>query len=271
MYVYLFANKPHTMMYHTIHASTSLLVRPKTIMNRMNWSRARFEEEARLLCSCLDETSNLSFPKAFALLHWMVQQDANDGAVYLTHDAVIALPADVGHADESLEDATILEDPEQFADEDRPGMTIFWYFSVVYSDSYQVPVLYFHVQHQDGSPCSRDQVVGWLRPNATTATEKDSSDSTIDSWDFVSQERHPYTGFPSYFLHPCRTSERMELLQESTSPGETEINYLWAWMSIVLPAVNHPIPPVLYQSCLERLQNKSTAKEERIKQLESSQ
>jgi hypothetical protein len=145
-----------------------------------------------------------------------------------------------------------------------------WKFSVVYSDTYRVPVLYFHVQNQDGSPCSRTQVVQWLSPNASiegeNSSKASSSVTTELSWEFVSQEQHPSTGFPSYFLHPCRTSERMKLLQEVVAPldssndeessSSSSINFMWAWMSMILPAVNHTIPPKLYGMVQDKLQKR---------------
>jgi ubiquitin-like-conjugating enzyme ATG10 len=76
-----------------------------------------------------------------------------------------------------------------------------------------------------------------------------------DSWEFVSQEPHPQTGFPSYFLHPCQTAARMKLLRQDQEQNGDDDNpkYLWAWMSMIFPAVGHSIPPTFYQTVHDTL------------------
>lgn len=280
----------------------------------MIWSRVRFEDEGTSLCRCLQEIVKQSSNRnndgdddAFALLHWDIKRDTTMGSsMYLKHGAITT-----SHLDEStgrrhlqkqpaapqeasdqlleleevdpLEDDSILVDSElqhTIGGENSPVVSIQWAFSVVYSDTYQVPVLYFHVQNSHGSPCSRSQVVQLLSPKASSIDDDDNADgegglkevgTTESSWEFASQEQHPHTGFPSYFLHPCQTSARMKLLQEvasvvpldSASGGgdddddsSSNINFLWAWMSMILPAVNHTIPPKLYRLVQEKLQNR---------------
>ena len=260
-------------------------------------SRAHFEDECVRLCGCLQrfvsdikhvEGSSLVATKdqkgAFDLLRWELVRSSTDNSLYLKHATVTTTGAESeirgdrrqpqiqhdGHdfQEYSLEDDTILVDPELDV-EATTGRSlsslIHWTFSVVYSDTYRVPVLYFHVQNADGSPCSRSQVLQWLAPNSCKESVTTTDESS--SWEFVSQEQHPCTGFPSYFLHPCRTSERMTLLQQveamppenESSEGETlssGIHVLWAWMSMMLPAINHTIPPKVFRLVQHQLQQK---------------
>jgi hypothetical protein len=280
----------------------------------MIWSRARFEDEGTQLCRCLQEVAritndgepssvaNKEDQKAgFGLLHWELQRDSVDGSLYLQHATITTINQSHLHQDRrqqqedpqheavgevvpdyDLEDDSVLVDSELYVEDPNKSpvvdsMMIQWTFSVVYSDTYRVPVLYFHVQNPDGSPCSRSQVVQWLSPTSAS-TEKGENSSTEESlsgttetssWEFVSQEQHPHTGFPSYFLHPCRTSERMKLLQEvatvplddsndtqSSWSSSSSIHFLWAWMSMILPAVNHTTPPKLYGIVRDKLQER---------------
>ncbi|CAJ1968882.1 unnamed protein product [Cylindrotheca closterium] len=145
----------------------------------------------------------------------------------------------------ALEDEDIIPDeqaialPQEFTTMEEKRIRVQWNFSIVYSDTYGVPVLYFRVQTLDGSPCERSRILEWL-----------PDQSIDDSWDFISQEEHPINGLPSYFLHPCQTSSRLKDLLQSTSQNAS---ILWAWMSMIFPAVNHPIPPSFYRDIRSEL------------------
>lgn len=144
----------------------------------------------------------------------------------------------------SLEDEDIIPDEQampvqEFAKTKETSVQAQWNFSIVYSDTYGVPVLYFRVQTLDGSPCERSKVLEWL-----------PKQSVADSWDFISQEEHPITGLPSYFLHPCQASNRLKEILQSASQNAS---IFWAWMSTIFPAVNHPIPPSFYKDILSKL------------------
>lgn len=233
----------------------------------MIWSRSLFCEEATLLCRCLRVATTVEAATRcdFFLSQWeLVETD--DSSAYLRHEPIrTPHPAHGRVYEDALEeDANAMVDNNVWADTDyctdyidksaSDTLSIEWSFSIVYSDTYQVPTLYFHVQHQDGSPCIRSQVVQWLLASKLITVPHPFDEPETTSWDFVSQEHHPHTGFPSYFLHPCRTSERMKLLHQS--PGRDEsagINFLWVWMSMVLPAVNHPIPSKVFWNLQEQM------------------
>merc|ERR1719245_400036 len=94
-----------------------------------------------------------------------------------------------------------------------------WNLSVVYSETWNVPVLYFRVQYLDGRVCSRDTILLLIQL-------KD---------DFVSEEEHPIHGVPCFFLHPCQTHDCLQLL-------DNDCNIVLRWMMMVLPAVKCKIP-----------------------------
>jgi len=117
-----------------------------------------------------------------------------------------------------------------------------WKFSIVYSHVWGVPVLYFEVHMLDGQPLPRDRLLRHLNrlssslsspspswhsthssPMSTTQSttanlvehnkEICNDDHAIEEhWTFVSYEEHPITGIPSFFLHPCQTSKRLQLV-----------------------------------------------------------
>ena len=245
-------------------------------------SRSRFEKEATSLVTALKTVraaadggrstlvSSNELPADFLLVDWTLEVDERGGGLFLRHPSVASAPKQTFQEAENdaspspwpdneddPSDDTIFIDTAQFHvpsmndDEPDSATTISFYFSIVYSETYQVPVLYFHAQHPfNGEPCSRTHVMRFLFPGDTTTTTTSSS-SSGDSWEFVSQEPHPHTGFPSYFLHPCRTSERLQLLRQQLK--DDKVHYLWAWMSMIFPAVGFSIPSQFYQKVQDSL------------------
>mmetsp|Transcript_16874 Transcript_16874/g.26337 ORF Transcript_16874/g.26337 Transcript_16874/m.26337 type:complete len:251 (+) Transcript_16874:74-826(+) len=119
-----------------------------------------------------------------------------------------------------------------------------WKFSIAYSYIFQVPVLYFHAQHLSGQRFTRDEVLNAL--DWYTGT------SERDSWDFVSEDEHPVTGEPYYYIHPCQTKNRMNMMikpkdaagisypeLEASSPPDGIL--LLSWLSMILPAVGYRV------------------------------
>ena len=157
-----------------------------------------------------------------------------------------------------------------------------WSFSILLHKIWRVPTLYFSCCHSDGTPLCRREVLDMLlqpkgMPKADVHTERgeeqnDTNDNDDDEslWEFVSQEEHPMTGQPSYFLHPCRTAERMEIMlsyrrhhhqllgqhnskskqseerESEDVEAEHQIIPLLSWMSMVLPVVGCKISPDVY-------------------------
>jgi hypothetical protein len=148
-----------------------------------------------------------------------------------------------------------------------------WNFSIVYSDTYEVPVLYFTVQDCDtGNPCGRQKVLDCLITNQKQDGINDDEEEQyighVDTWEFISQEQHPILNVPSYFLHPCQSSQRLYLLLQAaeescpdndidnnmnTSRQKTMHAIVWIWMAMILPAVNHPIPPSYFKVIQDKI------------------
>jgi Autophagocytosis associated protein, active-site domain len=213
----------------------------------------------------------------------LTDDDDSDGLLFID-DSIIGDPQVVSSS--SLPRNSIDDENETAA---STVLMLEWSFSVVYSDTWQVPILYFHVQqcsrddHGSYTPCSRSMVVDILShlhhqnlkleeesDHHSNNTDINDNASTYSSWDFVSSDEHPVTGLPCFFLHPCRTRERLEILLrttntpvtsstekaaksekdqqqqqqqqqqlESSSESSDPAMLLLIWMSLILPSVGH--------------------------------
>ena len=98
-----------------------------------------------------------------------------------------------------------------------------WVFSIVYNDTYRVPVLFFRVQYEDGQHINH-----WNQEGA------DSLDLGIGNTkeNFISEEEHPVTGIPSLFIHSCDFSSHWIDI-EKVSKRNPALK-IWSWLSVVL-------------------------------------
>ena len=210
----------------------------------MELTRHEFDKHIEQLLRALNAVSH---EKSIALSRWELIGEKD--SLHLSHPSIVTHHKSCGRErsmqepstndnreDIWLEDNQIFDDPHLHSpdkcDDEEP---IQWDFSVVFSETYKAPVLYFRAQTLEGSPCERSKVLNLL-----------PCQHIQDQWDFISQEEHPHSGLPSFFLHPCQTSNRLGLLMK----GREGANVLWTWMSMVLPAVNQSIPS-LYFKCIQ--------------------
>ncbi len=191
-----------------------------------------FEQGAQTLCRVLqDERGD------YALVQWSTERSLIDESISMQHPPVYSENELQEETRDStkMEESSLVEDPD-VTYEHLPNLE--WRFSIVYSETWNVPVLYFQV-FQNKILCPREQVLTVLNENVQ------------DAWEFVSYEEHPATGVPSLFLHPCRTQERMKFLlnDRDTPPAEQ----LWSWMSLILSTVGFSIPSPIYQHVRQKL------------------
>jgi hypothetical protein len=96
---------------------------------------------------------------------------------------------------------------------DKSETILNYEYNVIYSDSYEVPVMYFCVSDQNGAHAPLEQLL--------TAEHKDLSM-------VVNQVEHPLLFRPFFMIHPCRTKDFME--------PHVKVNkeyYLISWLSMV--------------------------------------
>jgi ubiquitin-like-conjugating enzyme ATG10 len=132
-----------------------------------------------------------------------------------------------------------------------PIVKVIWNLSVVYSETFQVPVLYFTLEYTNGCPVERRPMVSLLL-NMDNNNDNDDDDN---DWSSVSQDLHPETGRPSYFLHPCQTNDTLHnmMITAATTTITCPSIWMWTWMSMVLPAIGHGIPSKYFLDIQQRL------------------
>jgi hypothetical protein len=181
--------------------------------------------------------------------------------------------SEVGRAEEEEKDEATIAAPLSGVDGGAPyppSPRHCYTFHAAYSRTYRAPVLCFSATRADGMPLTPEQVhrdlSPWLQmhgpgPSAAAGDSGDAATAPSRSWDFyLARGEHPAglgasLGPSVYFLHPCRTAERMALLMErqeggagggagdSAAAAAAADRYLSAWLSAVGPAVGLARPP----------------------------
>jgi hypothetical protein len=235
-------------------------------------TRVQFELEIKALLEALSRVVNfqaedgLGISKHCAvsspndtkdLIHWE-RQTTQDGHLYLIHPTEIRTLETSAENDVCIEDdlydVSVDQEDERIVSQPQPlevnshDKCTEWFFSIVLSDTWLVPVLYFRVQRMDGTPCLRQDILSYCNHDDL---------GVKDSWDFISQEEHAITGEPSFFLHPCQTSARLAKLQtnnpDTKDSARVPGTLLLSFLSMILPAVRSRISPTNYSRIYHEL------------------
>lgn len=126
-------------------------------------------------------------------------------------------------------------DDSEVTETDTATEVIKYEYHVLYSCSYQVPVLYFRASFLDGKPLALKDL--WERVHECYKTRL-----LQGPWDTITQQEHPILGQPFFVLHPCKTSEFMTPVFKSSQKTKRNVNYITSWLSIVGPAVGLNLP-----------------------------
>lgn len=108
-------------------------------------------------------------------------------------------------------------------------------YHVLYSCSYQVPVLYFRASFLDGRPLALKDI--WEGVHECYKTRL-----LEGPWETITQQEHPILGQPFFVLHPCKTNEFMTPVLKNSRKINSNINYITSWLSIVGPVVGLNLP-----------------------------
>ncbi|XP_050530345.1 ubiquitin-like-conjugating enzyme ATG10 [Daktulosphaira vitifoliae] len=107
-------------------------------------------------------------------------------------------------------------------------------YHVLYSPTYCCPDLYFNMWFTDGRLLSLENI--WSLVNLSL-----KNSLIADKWNAITQKYHPMKNIPFYTLHPCKTTEIIELLSSSTNlytnDVENSCSPLIAWLSTISPLV----------------------------------
>lgn len=136
------------------------------------------------------------------------------------------------------------DDKDNDDDEDEDGVccvsegssqVVQYEYHVLYSCSYQTPVLYFRASTLEGRSLSLEEVWNSVHPNYRLRLQQ-------SPWDSITQQEHPLLGQPFFMLHPCRTEEFMRPVMQAAQQEHRQVNYVVTWLSVVGPVVGLDIP-----------------------------
>ena len=101
-------------------------------------------------------------------------------------------------------------------------------YHVIYSSSYQVPVLYFTASYSNGKLALLSDL--WqLLPIQGLINEN-------GKWGVLTDIEHPFLHCPFYHIHPCHTAKMMGACDHVTTLGYHD-NYVLTWLSAFGPLV----------------------------------
>ncbi|KAI9258331.1 autophagocytosis associated protein [Helicostylum pulchrum] len=173
--------------------------------------------------SCLKKFYNETKSCSEASLQWTWETLKY---AYLRRSGLLVVAARSFSAEE---DTAVTEELDPASIETTNMETIQLEYHIVYSTSYQVPVLYFKACYQDATPLSLQEIFQKTIPSIY-------HDQVI-----ITQTEHPLTGTPFWFIHPCDTQKLMGIVQFEY------LDYIKTWLSFAGPIWQNPdkAPPYI--------------------------
>ncbi|KAI0676834.1 hypothetical protein C8Q78DRAFT_999764 [Trametes maxima] len=110
---------------------------------------------------------------------------------------------------------------------------------IVYSPTFEVPAFYFTIHGSSGAPLPLNRITEstLFRRHALPSANDNTFALTLPdtSLALLSQGDHPTLGTPSWYLHPCHTSEAVgEILAESDGRnGENGLRWMEVWFMVM--------------------------------------
>ncbi|XP_069912466.1 ubiquitin-like-conjugating enzyme ATG10 isoform X4 [Oryctolagus cuniculus] len=159
----------------------------------------------------------------------------------------------------SKEAAELALDDAEAAEVPAVSPVIRYEYHVLYSCSFQVPVLYFRASFLDGRPltlediwegvheCYRTRLLQGPWDTITQQMVAMAGAVPIQSQEpggsfFQVSHEHPILGQPFFVLHPCKTNEFMTPVLKNPQKINRNINYVTSWLSVVGPVVGLNLP-----------------------------
>ncbi|XP_038516842.1 ubiquitin-like-conjugating enzyme ATG10 isoform X2 [Canis lupus familiaris] len=175
--------------------------------------------------------------------YFETNKDCSEGYMCKTHFQIkpgmpMSPPATSAHIQTCLPMEEALELPlDDFEKtETTTGSEVIKYeYHVLYSCSYQVPVLYFRASFLDGRPLALKDI--WEGTHECYKTRL-----LQEPWDTITQQEHPILGQPFFVLHPCKTNEFMTPVLKNSRKINRSVNYITSWLSVVGPVVGLNLP-----------------------------
>ncbi|KAI8062567.1 autophagocytosis associated protein [Gongronella butleri] len=190
--------------------------------------------------SLFDQAINL-FYERHGKVDWVLKEAPITGYTYLqsTHHLTTHKQDEQqeiqGLQHEAGEEEWISEhhdDPAEASTPMAPPLLMTIDYHIVFSPSYQVPVLYFDAFFTDGRRLSLDEIYTHVVPHMY---QEEMQRSPIQAQGAITQADHPVVGRPFWYIHPCDTQTLLRTLQPCTIDV-----YIQTWLSLVAPVVQCP-------------------------------
>nr|XP_060617714.1 ubiquitin-like-conjugating enzyme ATG10 [Anolis sagrei ordinatus] len=171
---------------------------------------------------------------------WKNIKDSTDGYMTKTHFQMKGESVSSNRGEIVNDEVTFAHMEEGLDDFQAAGISatsevIRYEYHILYSCSYQAPVLYFRACFLDGRPLTLDEI--WKGVH-----EYYKERLWQGPWDTITQQEHPLLGQPFFVLHPCRTNQFMSSVLSSSHKQNRSTNYIISWLSIVGPVVGLNLP-----------------------------
>ncbi|XP_021111382.1 ubiquitin-like-conjugating enzyme ATG10 isoform X3 [Heterocephalus glaber] len=207
---------------------------------------------------------------------WKTSKDYSDGYMYKTcfqaNEMAGACPgtcADVQTWLPTEEALDLPSDDLEVIETQAASEVVKYEYHVLYSCSYQVPVLYFRASFLDGRPLTLQDIWNGVHESYKTRPLQGPWDTITQQISLARTSRitltssvraltvlctnlarlhhpsiweHPILGQPFFVLHPCKTTEFMAPVLKNSQKINRTVNYITSWLSIVGPAVGLNLP-----------------------------
>ncbi|KAI8887387.1 hypothetical protein K501DRAFT_242534 [Backusella circina FSU 941] len=140
-----------------------------------------------------------------------------------------------------MEDNTVFEEEDDSVaiDETQKHESVKMEHHIVYSTSYQVPVMYFQAFFQDGTPLDLKDIYQHIIPKYY------HQELTGLPQNPISQTEHPELGTPFWYIHPCDTRVLMDSIGFKSSYQHHD--YIKTWLSFYGPLVKCKVSTSLFK------------------------
>ncbi|XP_017464483.1 PREDICTED: ubiquitin-like-conjugating enzyme ATG10 [Rhagoletis zephyria] len=166
----------------------------------------------------------------------LCKKDDEDGNTYLRYQQKIPNTIDSNsYADPLGQNQSPLEDDSATAAPSTKDLLQIEYH-IVYSISYQVPVLYFRIYRSDGSLMNLEDAWRIFRGYVGNAGSAYATGHTTneDMLNIMTQLDHPVLRRPYIAIHPCRTAELLAQAGLSRNRVLTFISLMGPFVQLVL-------------------------------------
>ena len=135
---------------------------------------------------------------------------------------------EIVNTEEEYEDAGVVDLAIRPHDDTEEKFILTCEYHVIYSSSYQVPVLYFTACYCNGKLALLNDLWELLPINSLVKEN--------GKWGVLTDTEHPFLLRPFYHIHPCHTAKMMAALGAGDASGHCD-NYVLAWLSVFGPLV----------------------------------